>query len=927
MDSSGVKNIDEDLLVSRLTSHLTEGTRKVSFVTGSGISFGAIPNVDGIVEKMLAVLRRQEDQLLLRQAIRRQAGGEKYQSAAAALLKIRGQDALNKAIQLAVLEACTGLGNQQRATLAERGDSKALKKVEYDTGLWKLTSAVEHLGLLLRAVPAERRGPVITTNFDPLLEIAVRKAGAVANMQYLDFDGRIRHGEDENAVNIVHVHGYWREGDTLNTVGQLTTDRPELSDSLRSALRDHVVVVVGYSGWNDAFSRSLLERVRAKDHNGIDLIWCSFTDLAAAIRDAPLLSELQKTPRWTFFEEIDANRLFPRIHANYTEAVECPPGWTRVDQAMLDDTAAKEHSTADVELFFDGREPGWQEALDPRVPRLSVVTKLTGELHRCLNGDVRKRIVAAVGPMGEGKSIALLQTAVDLVRGREDVTVFWRERRSPIDVEAVLSVPERPGHRIVLVTDQGARFIEELRQLMLACESRGRDDILVLLAGQERDWRSRRGYQRLADHVRVVGNFGLQDADGELLVAAWEQLGVLGELAGTPRDRRASRLVSLSRALYGRQDSSLVGTMLQLRYGPLLRDHVCKLLDRMEEHPAVEGTSLAQCFLMIALLHVAYDRKRENSYPLTLRVLGRVVGLDEDYLVQDAVTDPLGIEAAVTQPDYGLWIRHQTIAEAALSISRERDPDELVGLSRRLVTAAIDLSRESDAFADDLHAAAYLARGLFRRDNKHLGLGTEAVAAARTAVEAAPRRLSFRTALMSTLRVTGNRDEALSVAEGTCGELESMSDPDSVITFVQEWGTSAGQTGKYGMNVLLDGVALHISRSMRAVVSGLLNMGVALTELHRGSHEPVFLDALCGVVGLVADKATPNIFSNQYDANTFLENHRDYIAGEGRQALTGSAAWEAVQASVNRLLPEAPGCLAPLLTKGSLSVLPPSEFR
>ncbi|MGW2744988.1 P-loop NTPase [Streptomyces sp. NPDC001450] len=922
---NGVENVKEDRLISRLTHTLTEGSRKVAFITGSGVSVGAVPGVDGIVAHMHAVPSSFNDQLQFKRALKGLSGGEKYQQAADVLKELRGQDGLNLAIRRAVLDACTGLGAPERSVLARRGDPEELKQTEHDTGLWTLTPAVESLGALLRALPAHRRGPVITTNFDPLLEIAVRKAGGRPNPQALDFDGKLEQREDDDAVNIVHVHGYWRIGDTLHTISQLTRDRTELLGSLRSTLTDHTVVVVGYSGWEDAFSRSLQERVREKNLYGLDLIWCSYDELAVAVEASPLLSEFQQAPRWTFYDRINAHRLFPRLYESYMRTVQCPPGWTRLDRALLDALTEEEMPAADVKRFFDGAEPRWETALDPRVPRLSLVDRLTGDLAGCLSGTLDKRIVAAVGPMGEGKSIALRQAAVDLVRGRGDVTVLWREHGTRIDPKVILSMPEQPGQHIVLVTDQGAQHIDELRQIMAA----GRGDIHVLLAGQQREWRSAGGYQKLASFTKVVGNLGLQDEDGTLLVQAWERLDALEELARTPRKDRAGRLVEMSRATYGKRDSSLVGAMLELRYGTLLRDHVGKLLDRLAGHPAVEGTSLVHCFLMIALLHVAHDPARRQASPLSPRILARVVGLEDDYLVEDAITVPLGREAAATGHDSGLWIRHQTIAEAALAISNERSADELADLARRLVTAAIQLSRETGTFGNDLHAAAYLSRGLSQR-NRRLKLDKEALVAARTAASAAPHRLSFRTALMTTLRVTGHIDEALKVAAETCRELGSMTDPESRITFIQEWGTAAGKAGEYGMNTLLHGVALRGARDNQAVVGSLLSMGVPLTELHRGSDDPVVLDALRAVVGLAAHKIASSSFPVRRDAHDYqgyVDNHMEYIKGAGAEPLAGAEAWVAVQTAVDRLLPGAPAALAPLLSKGTLSVLPSPDLR
>ncbi|PBC60570.1 hypothetical protein BKI49_29150 [Streptomyces sp. Tue6028] len=911
---------DQDDLITRLLSLLLKGDKPIAFVTGSGISVGAVEGVGGIVDAMRKMLDAPRSRDRFDQKVIGPSDGERYQQAAHFLEYNVGQDALNSAIRAAVLRAYKGK-SPSRTSLYRRNDPRELAGVEEQFDQWKLTRAVEALGRLLRFVPAERRGPVITTNFDPLLEIAVRKAGAEANFQYFDLDGRLIRGDHTNNIDIAHVHGYWRRGDTLHTVAQLGKERSQLRGSLRESLRDHTVVVIGYSGWDDAFSRSLRDRVQEQEMTGIDLIWCSYTKLTEADFASGLFKELNSAPRTYFYDGIDANEMLPALLDEYLQAAPQPDldGWLQVTPAFLEKEARRKHDADQVIGFFDGAEPDWRTALDVRVPRLSLVGALTGRVHRCLDDGLAKSIVAAVAPMGEGKSIALRQATVDLVRARDDITVYWRKPRTTFDLNALLAVPHRPGRHILLVSEDGALVVDDLQQLVSACEAHGRTDIHVLLTAQEREWRDRGAPGRLRGALETVPCLGLGEQDGRDLIAAWKELDALGELGRTPDDERAGKLVRLAAASYGRRDSALVGAMLQLRYGPLLRDHVGEMLQRLKAYSPVGDRTLRECFLMIALLHTAFDPSKNQAAPLSQRVLAHAVGLKPSEAVEWEVTNPLGREAAVSGDGRDLWVRHLSIADAALQISQEQDPLELPSLAQRLTAAAVEIHQVTGDFENDLHAAAYLALGLAGPTERRFPL--ESVAAAEAAVAAAPQRLSFRTAQIITLRRADRLEDALSVAARTGRELSSMTDRESEVKFFPAWGTVAGLADDYASNVLLCGIALPLSVQEEDVVVRLLSMGVGLSELHSKSSDPVFLNALRGVVGLASERRL-----NRRNTN-HLQRHRDYLRTCRASELEGVDAWAAVQAAVDALLPTADRSLAPVLARGSTSVLPRKELR
>jgi hypothetical protein len=310
---------------------------------------------------------------------------------------------------------------------------------------------------------------------------------------------------------------------------------------------------------------------------------------------------------------------------------------------------------------------------------------------------------------------------------------------------------------------------------------------------------------------------------------------------------------------------------------------------------------------MIAILHSAYDARNEGARALSVRVLAKTLGLDPSD-IDLAVKDPLGKEAAISGHGDFLWIRHRSIADTALQLSRGSRPESLHELLGRLVRAAVALSSPDGLLDADLYAVAYLSSRL--KDQ------AEAVAAAEASVAAAPSRLSYRTSQVSALRMAGRFPDALRTAERAAAQIGTMADPESRRGFLLEWGTAAGQAGHHGSNLLLDGLALRLATNEAQETDALLSLGVALRELHRQTSRPVFLDALRGVVGLV------QVRRRTRREDSYLARHVEYLAAQGAKSLAGEEAWHAVQASADEVLPSAHATLVPLLTAAKRSVRP-----
>ena len=138
---------------------------------------------------------------------------------------------------------------------------------EWNTSTW----------YLVMRFPEKYGGPILTTNFDPLLSVAIRRAGGAARRTVLSIDGALpkMDAAAEKEHNIVHMHGYWRDGDTLHTPTQLGLSRERLHASVQSLLRNQMVVIVGYGGWDDSFARALAA-VMDDDTAHIDVVWAFY---------------------------------------------------------------------------------------------------------------------------------------------------------------------------------------------------------------------------------------------------------------------------------------------------------------------------------------------------------------------------------------------------------------------------------------------------------------------------------------------------------------------------------------------------------------------------------------------------------------------------------------------------------------------------
>ena len=298
-------------LTSRLRFIEEQADRRIVPVVGSGLSNSVLPDVKQVTllfrEAMPALGRQRFDELINPAADPPLA----YQNAAALLKRQAGDAALARVIRQAVLTSVQEINATQIIEYAK--DINKCKELGRE-GSWKIPEGYIDFARFYSSLPGRLRGPVITTNFDPLIEVAFRSVGVHATSVPIPLDSAptIEQLQEQArvAVPVIHVHGYWTSDATLSTVPQLTKSRPSLTGLLRGLFRMSAVLIFGYGGWEDAFMRSLAERVYESDLLESEIIWAAYETNPSTVLKNAVLKKLDGTPGFTLYLEIDARKLF-----------------------------------------------------------------------------------------------------------------------------------------------------------------------------------------------------------------------------------------------------------------------------------------------------------------------------------------------------------------------------------------------------------------------------------------------------------------------------------------------------------------------------------------------------------------------------------------------------------------------------------------
>ena len=236
--------------------------RNVVFLLGAGVSlpdgsgFG-VPGTEAIVETIKNRLGKNF------------MPTSSYQDAFDQIIRKMGQDTANDVIRESVARArkdadavITGLGKKQYVDI---------EQLELENDKWHIPAGIFSIASLCAHFPKSFGRTVLTTNFDPLIEIALSRQRTPWFSNALHADGSLLYLRGVG-THVVHLHGHWWGSDTLHTPIQLLAKRPQLMASIEKLLENSTIVVVGYSGWQDVFMTTL-KNILEKNSTNVDILW------------------------------------------------------------------------------------------------------------------------------------------------------------------------------------------------------------------------------------------------------------------------------------------------------------------------------------------------------------------------------------------------------------------------------------------------------------------------------------------------------------------------------------------------------------------------------------------------------------------------------------------------------------------------------
>jgi hypothetical protein len=341
--------------------------RRIAFVLGSGVSQPDVPGVAGLLDLADRFVADRGEHPDLVEALRRARTARKpvevyiaYRRAFADWVSAQEFDVV---MQHAVLNA-----HDQEPTQWERLSFQRAVQLENDLRAWTLPPGLAALGALLARGPGRFNFRVFTTNFDPLIEIAIRRAGGLARSVAINRDAMIPDPRVDG-ITVVHLNGFWRpltttdDRSAMHDPRELTADRPLLTTSLAEHLREETVCLVGYGGWDDAVTDAL--RGLAADRS-VDVLWAEHGRRVDAQPYGP--GPLGSGKPVVYYEGVDSNRLFPALlramdsapaPAVFAAPPRAAPGGHRVRQPMLEELIGAQRSAGELLRELD-RGFGWR---------------------------------------------------------------------------------------------------------------------------------------------------------------------------------------------------------------------------------------------------------------------------------------------------------------------------------------------------------------------------------------------------------------------------------------------------------------------------------------------------------------------------------------------------------------------------------------
>jgi len=522
-------------------------------------------------------------------------------------------------------------------------------------------------------------------------------------------------------------------------------------------------------------------------------------------------------------------------------------GWEVVDQGFLDGFR-RDLNGSQLDAYFNGALPTWSHALSACIVKRQLVEAIRDECESSRVSGAGLHMSLILGAAAEGKSTALLQAAV-LLADQAHWQILWRPGPDVgIDAQDVAQLP-RGAKQWLLVIDDADTVVAPLMLAVRTLHQLGRSDVQILACARDSEWRLSGGSTMPWSSCATLSTHlmrGLAYPDSLAIVASWDAS------RGTPAGREAdnslqSRAMELVSKAKGEgapsAEGSFFGGILRARFSPDgLVDHVRDMMNRLDAHKLDSGFSLRDAFLFVACCHAI------GLPGLDHRVLADLLAVDYGH-IRSLVELPLGDEAAAVRSGTALLTRHRSIAESAVVLAPDAFSLDLGELYASIVWQTIKTTQgvlgtggpKVWPHGEVVHCRVAILERLPSAIPKPQRLAV-CVAAAKSAVEAEPARLSYAIDLARAYKTAGMWPEALQLCQSN--RLDAEWNPDYstyVRSFYGQWGVSAGGNGDQLGNAWLSLIALSdgldVPLSFEHVAYALSQVGYAWMGLSSSAHD------------------------------------------------------------------------------------------
>jgi plasmid stabilization system protein ParE/tetratricopeptide (TPR) repeat protein len=414
---------DEDALLERLLNGLKKRRQEVVFVVGSALSSpvaqgaAGVPGVDGVIDLIRHEFEDDASQLAKFNDVVHATGASRYQEAFVFLQGRRGPQTANEIVRAAVLGAWTST-SPNIGGYNQTNSEELLRAMELDLQNWALGPGTQALGRLIAGYPDRFGRSLLTTNFDPLLEVAIRQAGGQYLKTSLHSDGNPAATEG-TGCHIIHLHGYWYGSDTLHTGRQINQECPRLKAWLGALLRNKLVVVSAYGGWDDAFTEALMDVVR-DDAAYPEILWTFYSGNPAEALLQRLAPGVDRG-RIMLYADIDCNSFLPKLFDAWSTLESPAPlvSYSRSNPVHVSETTAQQ-------ILLKPREKVVVEGDDEdRPPVIDLCVGRERELQEIKNSPAKILFVTGFG--GQGKSTLAAKYFADSQHTSIYSYLVWRD--------------------------------------------------------------------------------------------------------------------------------------------------------------------------------------------------------------------------------------------------------------------------------------------------------------------------------------------------------------------------------------------------------------------------------------------------------------------------------------------------------------------